>query len=77
MDAGELRLADGEVVDGSRVVGTSQWNPPELPERPEQSFDDRRGNRLLWVLSWMPEVGKVSCCSQSWVEASGDLLEAW
>ena len=47
------------------------------PECSKRSFDVRRRKQLLWVLYRSSEVGKMSCCTLSWVEASGDLLEVW
>ena len=76
MDAGELGLAAGEVVDGLRSVGTSQCGPPVLPECSERSFDDRRGNWLLWVLRRQQEVGRGVHCPLVQLEDAGGLLVA-
>ena len=76
MDAGELRPADGEDVDGLGRLESSQWSLLELPERPEQSFDDRRGNRLLWVLRRQQEVGRGVHCPPVQLEDAGGLLVA-
>ena len=75
-DAGEVGPADGGVVDGFRASGSSQCDPPVLPERLERSFDDRRKKRLLLGTQRMPEVGGGVHCSLDWMEASGGFLDA-
>ena len=74
--AGEVGPGAVDVIGGLRTSGSPQWSLPELPERLERSFADRREKWVFWVHSKTPEVGGDVYCPLDQLEDAGELLEA-